>query len=113
MATAAINRSRREMVEIKSPELFQFNKQGQVLAGRLVSIEPVTVKEKSAIEYLFENEDGIRMTCLGTVDLNKKIHPGHIGHWLEIRYERDDSSFQKQGQSAMKVFKVLVSKDAA
>jgi hypothetical protein len=27
---------------------------------------------------------------------------------MEIRYETDDSSFQKPGQSAMKVFKVLV-----
>jgi hypothetical protein len=71
----------------------------------------VTVKDKQAIEYLFEDEEGRRLTCLGTADLNKKIHPGHIEHWLEIRYERDDSSFQKQGQSAMKIFKVLVSKD--
>lgn len=113
MATAAINRPRRDMVEIKSPELFQFTKPGQVLEGKLISIEPVTVKEKTAMEYLFEGETGVRMTCLGTADLNKKIHPGHIGHWLEIRYERDDSSFQKTGQSAMKVFRVLASKDAA
>lgn len=111
MSTAAINRPRREMVEVKAPELFQFTKPGQTLEGVLISIEPVPVKGKEAMEYLFANGEGIRMTCLGTADLNKKINPGHIGHWLQIRYEADDSSFQKAGQSAMKVFKVLVSKD--
>jgi hypothetical protein len=108
MATAPATpiRSRREMVEIKAPELFQFMKQGQVLEGVLVSIEPVSIKGKEAIEYLFQGENGVRCTCLGTADLNKKINPNHIGHWLEIRYENDDSSFQKEGQNAMKVFRV-------
>jgi hypothetical protein len=114
MSTAAINqptRPRREMIEVKAPELFQFTKPGQVLEGCLRRIEPTIVKGKEAIEYLFENEDGMRVTCLGTADLNKKLNPNHIGHWLEIRYERDDDSFQKAGQSAMKIFKLLVSKD--
>lgn len=113
MATAPStpNRQPRQMQEVKAPELFQFTKPGQILAGVLVSIEPVTVKEKQALEYMFEQpENKTRMTCLGTNDLNRKIQPGHIGHWLEIRYERDDASFQKENQSPMKVFKVLVGK---
>jgi hypothetical protein len=115
MATAQAGpqetRPRRQMQEVKAPEQFQFTNLGQTVGGKLISIELVTVKDKQAIEYLFEDEGGHRLTCLGTADLNKKIHSGHIEHWLEIRYERDDSSFQKQGQSAMKIFKVLVSKD--
>jgi hypothetical protein len=115
MATAEVGpqetKPRRQMQEVKAPEQFQFTKLGQTVGGKLISIEPVTVKDKQAIEYLFEDEEGRRLTCLGTADLNKKIHPGHLEHWLEIRYERDDSSFQKQGQSAMKIFRVLVSKD--
>ena len=102
--------NRRDMIEVKAPELFQFTKPGQVLEGRLVSIEPVLVKSKEAIEYLFES-NGVRASCLGTADLNKKLNPAHIGHWVVIRYENDDSSFQKEGQSAMKCFKVLVSKE--
>jgi hypothetical protein len=115
MATAPATpmKPRREMVEVKAPELFQFTKPGQSLEGFLRRMEPTVIKGKEAIEYLFENEDGVRMTCLGTADLNKKINPNHIGHYLQIRYERDDDSFQKAGQSAMKVFKVLVSKEAA
>ena len=108
-----INR-KREMVEVKAPELFQFTKIGTVLEGRLRRIEPVVVKGKDALEYLFENEDGFRVTCLGTADLNKKINSGHIDHWLQIRYERDEQlPNQAAGHSDMKMFKVLVSKEAA
>jgi hypothetical protein len=52
-----------------------------------------------------------RITFLGMNDLNKKIVPGHIGHWMDIRYERNDSSFVKPGQSPAKIFKVLVAKE--
>jgi hypothetical protein len=112
MATNAVPmKPRREMQERKAPELIQFTKEGQILEGKLISIEPVVVKGKEAIEYLFADERGQRMTCLGTADLNKKIHPGDIRHWVKIRYERDDSSFKKEGQSAMKIFNVDVSKE--
>ena len=112
MATApATPINRRQMQEVKAPEQFQFTKQGQTASGILLSIEPVPVKGKQAMEYLFQAEGGGRFTCLGTADLDKKINPQQIGHFVEIRYERDDASFQKPGQSAMKVFKVLVSKD--
>jgi hypothetical protein len=63
------------------------------------------------MEYMLRDEKGERVTFLGTNDLDKKLQPVHIGHWLDIRYEKDDTSFQKPGQSAMKVFKVLVSKE--
>jgi len=53
-------------------------------------------------------ENGERMTFLGTNDLNKKIFPAHLGHPMRIKYTNDDTSFQKAGQSAMKVFKVEV-----
>jgi hypothetical protein len=104
-------RPRREMQEVKAPEQFQFTKQGQIVEGVLLSIEPTEVKGKSALEYMFGRENGERFTCLGTNDLNKKLHPGHIGHWVRIRYATDDSSFQKPGQSAMKVFEIQVAKD--
>jgi hypothetical protein len=99
------------MVESKAPEQFQFSKIGQMAQGVLVSIEPTLVKGKEALEYLFQAEGGGRFTCLGTNDLNKKLHPGMLGHMVEIHYANDDSSFQKPGQSPMKVFKVLVSKE--
>ena len=112
MATApATPIKRREMQEVKAPEQFQFTKQGQMISGILISLEPVAIKGKETVEYTFLGENGVRLTCLETADLKKKIHPGLIGHWLDIRYERDDSSFQKEGQSAMKIFKVSASRE--
>lgn len=122
MATAAAAnpttmRPRREMQEVKAPEMFKFTKQGQELAGVLINLEPVTVKagtdnrESQTIEYMIRDERGERITFLGTNDLNKKIQPDHIGHWIQVRYERDDNSFTKPGQSAAKVFKVQASKE--
>ena len=111
MATAPQSMPRRrEMQEVKAPEQFQFTRQGQTIAGVLVRIEPTQVKGKDALEYMLEGENRQRLTILGTADLNKKINPDHLGHWLEIRYETDDNSFQKEGQSAMRIFKVNASK---
>ena len=118
MATAPatpINRQdwRGKMIDVKAPEQIQFNKAGQMVEGVLVSIEPVEIKGKQTVEYLFEGENRQRFTFLETADLRKKIHPGHIGHWLIVRYESDDSSFQKEGQSAMKKFRVQASEGKA
>jgi hypothetical protein len=115
MATQAVpitNKPRRQMgEELKAPEQFQFIKQGQTAEGVLISIEPVMVKGKQTIEYMFQADGGGRFTCLGTADLDKKITPNHIGYFLQIRYERDDNSFTKPGQNAMKIFKVTPAKD--
>ncbi len=111
MATAATPINRRVMQEVKAPEQFTFTKQGQTASGILLNIEPVQVKGKQAMEYLFQADGGGRFTCLGTADLDKKINPQQIGYFMEIRYERDDNSFTKPGQNAMKVFKVQISKE--
>jgi hypothetical protein len=116
MATAPTTmQPRRKMREIKAPEMFKFTKQGQFIAGVLINLEPVTVKNESGasqtIEYTLRMENGERLTFLGTNDLNKKIQPEYIGYWHEIRYERDDNSFQKPGQSAAKIFKVTVAEE--
>jgi hypothetical protein len=118
MATQAVNqRSRREMQEVKAPALFQFTKQGQQLSGIFISIEPETVTDKQTNQqkpvtaYYFAGENGDRVKCYATADLEKKLQPTHLGHWVEIRYETDMTEGQKPGQSAMKVFKVLVGKN--
>lgn len=102
---------RRQMQEAKAPEMFKFTKVGQEVEGVLISIEPTRVNDKDAIEYMLQNERKARITFLGTNDLNKKIQAAHIGHWMTIRYENDDSSFQRPGQSPAKIFKVLVASE--
>lgn len=115
MATAANNptqmKPRRQMEEIKAPELFQFKKTGDLIAGVLLQIEPKGIGDKVVQEYTMRLENGMMITFLATNDLAKKLRGEHVGHYCEVRYESDDSSFQKQNQSAMKVFKVLVAKE--
>jgi hypothetical protein len=121
MATQAatpIQKPRREMQTVNAPEQFQFTKLGQVLAGVLLAIEPKDVKGKQVPEYLITDpESGKFYTCLATADLERKmlmvfhrIQGNALGYWFEIRYSNDDSSFQKEHQSAMKVFEVKVGK---
>lgn len=114
MATQAMppqtQKPRREMMEVKAPEQYKFAKVGATLEGILISIEPTIVNDKPTREYMFKLENGDRITCLETADLAKKISPDQLGHFVTIRYESDDASFQKAGQSAMKRFKVTASK---
>jgi len=99
---------RREYERVKAPALFKFVKQGDTIEGGLATIEPKEVNGKIVREFMFELENGDRVTCLGTNDLDNKIQAKHIGHPIRVRYASDDNSFQKAGQNAMKVFEVDV-----
>lgn len=109
MATAPTTmKPRPEYERVKAPALFKFAKQGDTIEGGLSSIEPKEVNGKIVREFMFDLPNGDRVTCLGTNDLEKKIQAKHIGHPIRVRYTSDDDSFQKAGQSAMKVFEVDV-----
>lgn len=114
MATAPAPRpqevKRRQMQEVKAPDMFQFSDQHRTASGVLIDIDQVTVKEKPTMQYLFEGDNKRRFTFLGTADLNKKIHPGHVGYWMDITYEGEDPTIKTQG-SPMRKFKVQVSAD--
>lgn len=112
-ATPISGKPRREYQEVKAPEQYKFARLGAEIEGVLTSIEPKEVNGKIVKEYMFALDNGERVTCLGTNDLDKKIDPRHLGHGMKVKYEADDSSFQKAGQSAMKVFKVMVDKNIA
>jgi hypothetical protein len=99
---------RREYERVKAPALFKFTKQGDTIEGGLASIEPKEVNGKIVREFLFELENGDRLTCLSTNDLDKKIQAKHIGHPIRVRYTNDDTSYQKAGQSPAKLFDVDV-----
>ena len=112
MATATINGPHevrnRNWKEVKAPEQFKWTHTGESVVGILLSMDPVMVKGKPNVEYLFQLENGERITMLETADLKKKIDPSLITHWLNIRYEKDQRfEGQDAEQSAMKVFKVM------
>jgi len=119
MATAPSTpiRPRREMQEVKAPEQFQFTKQGSMVEGIFLNIEPKDITDKTTkqtkrvMEYMFQLENRERLTFLGSWDLDRKLNPDLIGHFVSVRYERDDDSFAKTGQNAAKIFKVVASKE--
>jgi hypothetical protein len=106
MATAATPTPMHDSHEI-TVEQFQFTKQGQTLCGVLQEIEPKIVNDKSVKEFLFRTGKTSYVTLLATADLEKKLRPEWIGYQMTIRYEADDTSFKKEGQNAMKRFKVV------
>ena len=110
-ATAApVNNRRREMQDLKAPEMFQFTKDNPRLEGVFLGISRVTVKGKETTQYMLQDADGNRFTFLATYDLARKIQPVHVGHWLSVTYEGEDPEIKTQG-SPMRRFRVQVSKD--
>lgn len=95
--------------EVKAPEQFKWARAGDSIIGILLSVEPTEVKGKPNVEYMFQLENGERITMLETADLKKKIVSTMVGYWLRIRYEKDQRfEGQAADQSAMKVFKVEI-----
>lgn len=101
---------RREMQEVSAPEQFQFSDKAKFLSGVLIDIDQVTVKGKPTMQYTVQEENQRRFTFLATYDLQRKIHPAHIGHWMTITYEGEDHTIETQG-SPLRKFKVQVSKE--
>lgn len=107
---------RREMQEVKAPEQFQFSDSQRHLSGVLLDIDQVGVKDKKTgeskptMQYIVQDENGQRHSFLGTYDLQRKIMPQHIGHWMTITYEGEDSTVQTQG-SPLRKFRVQVAKE--
>jgi hypothetical protein len=98
------------MQEVKAPEMFQFSDQHRTLSGVFIAIAEVTVRGKDTIQYMLQDESGLRFTFLATYDLQRKIQAAHAGHWMTITYEGEDSTVETQG-SPLRKFKVQVSKD--
>lgn len=101
---------RREMQEVTAPEQFQFTDRDPALSGVLLDISKVTVKGKETTQYMLQDEDKQRYTFLATYDLQRKILPEHIGHFVLITYEGEDMSIETQG-SPLRKFRVQVSKE--
>src|ERR1700739_3252697 len=81
---------RREMQEVKAPEMFQFTKDRPRLEGVLFGVSSALEKGKETLQYILRDPDGNRFTFLATYDLARKIQPDHVGHWLSGTYEGED-----------------------
>lgn len=80
-----------ELVERTGREIFKFDAPGQVLRGRLISIDNTEINSKPAVRYtLNDEEEGKFYSFLGTIDLNTKIRPSDLGKVVHICYEGQD-----------------------
>jgi hypothetical protein len=105
-----LNDHRREMSEVRAPEMFAFTKENPRLEGVFLGISRVTVKGKETLQYMVQDCEGNRFTFLATFDLARKIQAAHVGHWLSVTYEGEDPDVKTQG-SPMRRFRVAVSKE--
>ena len=98
------------MIERKEPEFIKFA-EGEVVEGILKSIERIQVgtPAKDAIRYTVADvATGELSSFLGCYQIDTKLRRDDLGHYITVRYEGEDSSVRRNGNS-MKRFKVFVS----
>ena len=102
------NRSR-EMQEVREPQLWKFTKETPALEGVYLGAQKITLKGKEAVQHTLEDAAGNRFLFLGTYDLDRKISPSHVGHWMQVEFEGEDRDVRTQG-AALRRFRVSISK---
>jgi hypothetical protein len=103
------NRSR-EMQEVREPQLWKVTKETPVLEGVYLGAQKITIKGKEAVQHMLEDAAGNRFLFLGTHDLQRKISPSHVGHWMKVEFVGEDRDVRTQG-AALRRFRVSVSKE--
>ena len=100
------------MIELKDPEFVKFS-EGDVVEGVLVNIERIQVGDppKNAIRYTVSDpETGALSSFLGAYQIDTKLSPRHLRHYITVRYEGEDKSVQRNGNS-MRKFRVFASEE--
>jgi hypothetical protein len=105
-----------EMEERREPALIKFT-EGECVEGMLLSIDRVQVGDphrpdapkKPVTKFTLDVGNGERASFLGSYDLVSKIRLEDRGHFVSVRYEGEDKTVSRNGNS-LKRFKVLVSK---
>jgi hypothetical protein len=106
-----------EMEERREPALIKFT-EGECVEGVLLSIDRVQVGDphkpdapkKPVTKFTLDLGNGERASFLGSYDLVSKIRLEDRGHFVSVRYEGEDKTVSRNGNS-LKRFKVLVSKN--
>jgi len=98
------------MKERTEPDFIQF-RPGDVVEGVLVSVQRIMVQGKPAVRYTVDG-GGKLYAFLGTYQLNTKLRPSDVGHWVAVRYEGEDTNV-KRGENSMRIFTVAVSDELA
>jgi len=87
----------REMLEVKAPEMFKFERANDVITGILMAIESVVVQHKEQKQYVVKKDDGQLATFLQTYDMRARLREEFLGHYIEVRYLGEDKLVETQG----------------
>jgi hypothetical protein len=97
------------MQERKEPDFISFQNVGDRIEGRLLSIEPIAVKNGQANRYTFDLLNGERKALLGTAKIDSLVSGDDIFHLVFIVFTGDNKAVGMDRGNAMKEFKVGVS----
>jgi hemerythrin superfamily protein len=89
-------------VEATAPELFKFEKKGDLLEGILLAVKQEIIKGDRVLEMYVNTGRTVKKYRPG-YDVKSKLKKDMIGKHVIIRYYGDDESKGKDG-NAMKVF---------
>jgi len=106
-----MNAENLQLIERKEPEFIKFESAGEVVDGELVRVDAIDVGERKqrVNRYTLEVDDkGTRVSFLGAYQIDSKLTPRDIGHWVEITCLGEDPNVSRNG-NAMKLFCVRVS----
>lgn len=98
-------------VEVQAPDQFKFEKIGDYIKGRLLSITKTTVKGKPALQYMTKDDRDHRFTFLATWDLAQKIDATMIGCDIYVELKKFDTELGRQGNAA-RIFFVSVDRES-
>lgn len=94
--------------EVHSPELVQWDKPGETIAGVLLSVGEIAIKGKRVTQYTLQFGDK-RFKFLGTFDLLQKLTRQHTGCKVRIKYLGEDENIRGGANNTpMKVFSVQI-----
>jgi hypothetical protein len=99
------------MEERKEPTFVKFS-DGEVVTGVLIRIERIEIMKKACTRYTVRDYDDELYSFIGTYQIDAKLKSSDLFHKVEIRCEGEDPAVTRNG-NAMKIFKVLVSKNPA
>lgn len=98
--------------EQNAPALQKWERPGESVFGKLLSIQIITLDGKRVPQYLLAPDSSHTIKMLGTYDLTQKLTRRHIGMLVRIKYLGQDENIKGgPNNTPMKVFSVHTKAD--
>lgn len=113
MATETVNQPQHNFVKREIPQLFKFEKPGDMLKGVLVKIERLQGDTKPYMQYTIHDKKHNKLYRFnGGYQLDNMILMTDRGKFIMVTYTGEDNTVSKGG-NAMKTFDVQVDEGQA